>query len=116
MADLQNSPKRMNNKKNSQTSSKKINLKKNGRFSENISYISEKYLEKSNEKIKIKGAHFENFHIFPDANYSSPAKIKKENSFNQKILESEKYPNSKYLILDSENDNDPQKIVFFFKV
>ena len=92
----------------SQKQNKSLNSKIT-RFSENFSFKKDGMdLEKSVRKLR------ENELFIPGQNspyrkkntaFQSPEKGKKENSFNARILESEKLPSSKYLILDCDYED-----------
>jgi len=89
------------------------------RFSENFSYKKEGMdLEKSIRKLKPMRER-DTFIFFPGQvspkkgknAYQSPEKTKKENKFNKLLLESEKHPSSKYLILGVADDDDNLSLV-----
>lgn len=115
MSILQDTPrvkekKRTFQHKENSTSQKQNKLLHNNipRFSENFAFKKDGMdLEKSVRKLK------QNDLFFPGQNspsrkkntFQSPEKGKKENSFNARILESEKLPSSKYLILNCEDED-----------
>ena len=121
---MQESPQRKSKKKSfAETFSaqkENKNLNKINRYSENFKYKNEGFdLEKNIKKLTISDLNFiqNGKKLTKEANQFtciSPVKQNKQKSFNDLLMESEKHPASKYLILNiDKNEDDIHYLVAF---